>query len=244
MKKIFKVLLCLIMLVSICACGGQTPKKVDDKQVVIDALNKTSALNYTDMDMNISMDFMDMKIDIPMSTKIIIENGKPSSMTMDTEVLEQKTLMSYVDGYMYLQLGDTKVKAKTTIEDFMEYNGNDYYLLNEDMIKTVTKTEDGQYNITLNDEAINEYAQSMESYTGEVSTDNVTDISYTLTVNKEGYVSDFNISMKITASIEETSYDINTQVTCTYNNIGQTFEIKAPSDADTYDEMNMEDLMQ
>ena len=241
MKKFIKIMLCCFMFVCLFACGSKE-EVIDNKQVVIDALKKTNTLEFMDLDMDISMKFIGTSVDILVNSKLITKEGIPTAMSTTTSFMEQDILMSYVDGYIYMDAEGMKLKGAATVEQYMEYGDMDFSL-DENMVLEVVKLEDGSYNVELNSETANDFPGFVEGSLGEIDSSEIKDITYNVKINDNGYVSDFKIVMDLSASVEGTSYDINTAIDCKYNNIGQAFEIAAPSDADSYEEVDFNQFM-
>lgn len=241
MKKLIKMILCCFMSICLFACSSKQ-EVIDDKQVVIDALKKTNELEFVDLDMDMSMKFMGMTIDVPINSKMISKDNKATAMSMSTSVMGQDIEMSYIDGYIYMSVAGMKFKGSATEEEFIEYSEMNYSL-DESMILDAKKMEDGSYNVVLNNDAANDLTGSLEGSLGEMENNEIKNMTYNVKINKDGYVSDFSIIMDLSAVIEATSYDINATINCKYNNIGQTFEITVPEDADSYEEVDISELM-
>lgn len=241
MKKLIKIMLCCFMFVCLFACGTKEVV-INDKQVVIDALKKTETLEFMDLDMDMSMKFMEMTIDMPINSKIITKDNKPVAMSLSTGLMGQDIKMSYVDGYIYMESSGMKFKGVATAEEFIEFSEMDF-TLDESMILDVEKLEDGSYNVKLDNNAASDLTSSLEGSLGEMDNSEIKDVTYNIKINDDGYVSDFKVSMDLSASIEGISYNISAAIDCKYNNINQPFEITAPSDADSYEEVDFNELM-
>ena len=244
MKKLFKLGLVGLMIFTFVGCSKEKP--LDPKETFLVASEKTNALEKQSMDIEVSIELMGMTVSMPIKSKIVQKDGIVQSMYMDMNAMESTQTMTFVDGYMYMNVDGTTVKCAMTIDDFMEMNGGTIdYSVENDAIETVEFGEvDDEGNqtciITINTEAMNEMAVTT-GLVEEGQSVEYTNFSYTAVINKDGYISELNIVMEMKVTVQGVSVDSKASISTSYN-IGEDFEITAPADADSYVEYNLEDL--
>lgn len=241
MKKLLKITLSLVMALTLFGCGGK--EKVDYTQLVIDALNKTAELQHQDVSMNVKMNFMDMELEMPMQTKVVCKDNIPTEMSVNMDMMGQETIMLYADDYMYMDIAGAKIKSKTSMEEFIKLNGAYNFTASSDTILSAEEVSEGSYKVKLSDETVNYLTEQLSSSLGENESVTPKNISYIININEDEYVSGFNVAMDFTISTEGLSIDVTAEINASYNNIGEEFEITAPKDADSYEDIDFEELM-
>lgn len=245
MKKIARILLVVLLVLSLVGCGAQK----DPKTIVIEASEKTAALEYQEIEELVKITVLGMEIEMPGTSRTIMKDGQLQAMSAETESVGTKTAVSYVDGVVYMETMGVKIKAPATLEEFDKFAENVTYVAETETIESVTageKDADGNqlYTVVLKQEAIDKMMKSVvEDIAGEGVEAEITDFVYTATVNTDGYLSKIELTMVIKIKEEGMTMACDTVVTAEYKNPGEKFEITAPEDAADYMEYKMSDLI-
>ena len=175
-------------------------------------------------------------------------NGKNFSMTSDMFNIV------YVDGILYssVTLGGESMKTKSAVseEDALKALGGDSSVAPDDMFPTITEADlkdvkvekkDGKKTITtaLSDSAIKKITDSMADGSGDETTAasvSVKDVAMTVSFDKKDQVTDLRLTFKMSLSVMGQKVDAEMDILMEVNSINKTEEIKAPADADQYQE--------
>lgn len=244
MKKVFKLTLFCLMILSLLGCAKEDP--IDPKEAFFAASEKTNALEKQSINMDVMVESMGMSISMPINSKAIQKDGKVQSMSIDMNAMGSVQIMTFVDGYMYMNVDGTTVKCAMSIDDFMDLNGGTAdYSVENDAIESVEfgdVDENGNQTcmITINKDAMNEMATTM-GLVEEGQSVEYTNFTYTAVIDKNGYLSKVKIDMEMKITIQGITVDAKAIIDTTYN-LDDDFEITVPEDADLYTEYNLEDL--
>ncbi len=250
--RILSIILALLLTMMVFAsCGPETPYEL--YQEATKKMEEATAAEVV-MTYKISMDIAGMSNDttITMSMKT---NGDDFAMDMG----EQGVSMIYVGGVLYMSYdfgdGDAeKMKATCSVEKFkelMEMSGQStdasspIPTLTEEDLKEIEWVEDGdnrKFTMTLTADQLTDVVGSLTGMMGgdpDEEAPTIAEASITPVFNKDGDMTNANIVFKMDLEGMTIDCDLGLE----FKNIGGTVEIKAPADADQYEEMDIEDLL-
>ena len=133
----------------------------------------------------------------------------------------------------------------------MKALGGDSSVAPDDMFPTITEADlkdvkvekkDGKKTITtaLSDSAIKKITDSMADGSGDETTAagsvSVKDVMMTVSFDKKDQVTDLRLTFKMSLSVMGQKVDAEMDILMEVNSINKTEEIKAPADADQYQE--------
>mgnify|MGYP006919067352 FL=1 len=175
-------------------------------------------------------------------------NGDNYAMTSDMFNI------TYVDGILYTSIslgGETsKTKCAVSAEDAMKALSEDGSVAPEDVFPTITEDDlkdvkvekkDGKKTITtsLSESAIKKLTDGIANSTGD-ATDadsfSIKDVTMTVSFDKKNQVTDLRLTFKMSISAMGQTMDAEMDILMEINSINQTEAIKAPADADQYEE--------
>lgn len=261
MKKILKVLSLIMVLVLsmsvFTACETDNPE-----DTLKAAFEKMESLNDFDagMNMNLKMNSAGMEISVSgeMDIKACdVKDNITAIVDGNINILgtQQKISLYIADKVMYINTGSKlKIPMDNNIsEETSSESTNEKFDIPTVDLKM--KTENGNKIITgiIKAEEVSKIlknaGKAMESISGEEmipDTDNLktSDISFTVTVNADGYISamDLKLDAEMKEDTElsaEMNYSMTVDIKIQFNNIGKKPEITAPSDLGSY--MSMEE---
>ena len=249
MRRLTALVICiLLVLASFASCG----KEMTAYELVSSAVEKSSSLNDIELEQKVDMklDMMGMSMDIPITMTM-----KGKSINTDSPILYSDITTSmmgttvdsivYIEsGYVYLTtLGESYKMSLSEVAD--EYDiGKDltavFYCPGESVFEGVeaVKNEDGSRTVTLvmtQEDYIAAYRPYYDSLMGEIGLDgdaSLSDISVSLTVNKDGYLSTYKMSCAIAMTLTEMGMDVAVTATIdteiNFVNIGGNVTITPP----------------
>ncbi len=250
--RIISIILALMLAMMVFAsCGPETPYEVyqEASEKMEGATSAEVVMTY-----KISMAFSGISNDTTL-TMTMKANGDDFVMDMG----EQGVSMIYVDGMLYMSydFGDgeaEKMKAPCSVEkikELMESSGQStdatapIPTLTEEDLKDVEWVEDGgnrKFTITLTPDQLEATVGSLAGMMGgDIGEEApaITDASITPIFNKKGEMTNANIVFKMSVEGMDMGVDLGLE----FKNIGGNVEIKAPADADQYEELSIDDLL-
>ena len=257
MKKIISVLLLIAMVamsaLSFASCEALTA--VSALAQADEALSKAPYTFTLSMDLHSDNDdlntiFDAVSMDIPVTV-----DGKNLALDMSMDIVEGISAdlnMVVVENILYYNMSlmgeSVKMKAAMTQEQYDEFmeDTNSQMPIDPTCFETLTlEAKDGKHIITCTDitadgtEAMNELLG--DTLSDMSSTVTVGDLSFVITL-ADGKYESMELSAIYSANVEgETvSVSMTMKATFAYENVAP---VTAPADADTYEEMNYEDLM-
>lgn len=253
-KKLAALLLAAAVGVSAAGCA-----KKDPETIYKEAVEKANQANSMDTSVNMSMamtmgeESLDMDIAMDMKMSGLKEGGLKYSMEGSVGLMDQSVDMKqyYADGYQYVDMMGMKVKQAVELDQIMEQarslaeGGN----MGLEYIENLTAEKDGDSTIlsyTVNGEKITELTQeymgSMMEAVGASGQDmealfegldfTINSASGTMTVNKEGYASAYQMDMDMDVSAEGESVNLVIGAEYVVNNPGKEVEVTIPDTSD------------
>lgn len=265
MKKILALMMSLLMICGLAACGEQqtdtdlTPYEV--VEIASDKLNEADGVAYgMDMTMTVAsseseeMYSMDMSGDIAMQK--IGENDYKLAYHVDTDMSalmgEDTTMaidMYYADGYMYYTMSDMGLKYKVAMDmtDAMEaVNSPDFSDIEEGMVKEQAIKSDGTGQIvalTLDGSKMTDMVKELSSEFATMSDDNpmnIADIPYTVYLDGEGNITDIETVMTFDIGSGDEAMSITMDMKMSVEQVGNV-TVELPDDLDSF--MDLTDMM-
>lgn len=253
-KKLAALLLAAAVGVSAAGCA-----KKDPETIYKEAVEKANQANSMDTSVNMSMamtmgeESLDMDIAMDMKMSGLKEGDLKYSMEGSVGLMDQSVDMKqyYADGYQYVDMMGMKVKQAVELDQIMEQarslaeGGN----MGLEYIENLTAEKDGDNTIlsyTVNGEKITELTQeymgSMMEAVGASGQDmealfegldfTINSASGTMTVNKEGYASAYQMDMDMDVSAEGESVNLVIGAEYVVNNPGKEVEVTIPDTSD------------
>lgn len=257
LKKLFPILLILIMSLSITACGGDSSNNDNKDQAgeqtafeLYNAANKL--LNESDsysasMDTKMSMDVSGQKMDITMTAETkqeTVDDSQQFEMDIVTNSMGQEMKMKafYKDGYYYMDSSGQKMKMKMDLADAIKQMGNTSFEIKEDAVKTQSVTdgsEGNQLTMTLDGQKIIDQASGLlgglDQYTAMADEMKMGDMTLTAVVGEDGNIKSTDMDFSITMTIQGQEAAMDAKVTMDVTKIGG-IKIEFPKDLDSYKE--------
>ena len=255
MKKIISLFLILCFFLS--GCSTQQSKDDLYKEYLVAASKNTELDSYT-ADIVIDMDMImanDISVSTVTSMKIMMEgiNGDnpTGSISMDAAMAgyQMTTNMYFVDGYLYANANGETYVSEMSLSDYMTYiqsyeNNLELGENTSDYIESITKetvAENTVYNIVLSDTGINDLLaetfkqEGLDINDGAIS---ISDYTYAVTVNHDGYVSGISLALNLVASEDDkTTTAMNMKMDITYSDFNNS-QVTLPNDLNTYQAMS------
>ncbi len=242
-QRILSLASALALAALLTGCGAKTPQ-----DVYADAVKKQSELKdmHTISDIDMDVSFMGVSMPVAMTVDMLAKNSGQSDMQMQMDMSMEMMGMTldmgsyYADGWMYMDVLDTKAKTEMPLEDAMgqqmqlDLSGLD----TENMVElTMEDGEEGAkvLHFTVDGQLLTD---SLSQITGELGQDissaelGVCDI--TLTVGKDGYFRQMDCTMPITIETAGTPMDMEMTMSTQFVDPGQPVEITPPVDLDSY----------
>ncbi len=255
MKKFMSVLLTAILVLCLAGCGGE---KKDVKTILNDAMQK--AQESADMDLTIDMDMdmtaagesmaMEMQMDVKVqdNNKETMKMEMPMSLNMPGQGVSMDMNLYYADGYYYMDMMGMKIKTPMDLAEIQKSLEGSTGMVNigiEGMKELEMEEKDGTYiiNFVGDTEKMADYMDSvmttMESMYGIEDSDvKLEEMKGTITVNKEGYITEQNVEMTMTMVVEGEETECSLVMNAVYNNPGEAVTVELP-DLSEYEEMQL-----
>ena len=255
MKKFMSVLLTAILVLCLAGCGGE---KKDAKTILNDAMQK--AQESADMDLTIDMDMdmtaagesmaMEMQMDVKVqdNNKETMKMEMPMSLNMPGQGVSMDMNLYYADGYYYMDMMGMKIKTSMDLAEIQKSLEGSTGMVNigiEGMKELEMEEKDGTYiiNFVGDTEKMADYMDSvmttMESMYGIEDSDvKLEEMKGTITVNKEGYITEQNVEMTMTMVVEGEETECSLVMNAVYNNPGEAVTVELP-DLSEYEEMQL-----
>lgn len=260
-KKLLSLSLALVTLVVFTACGGGKGK-VDEAAAgkFDEAVSKTMALTSVDLSLDAEIMVKQGSQDVTMTMGAIRQANfkdtkKPEervSLTVEGGGQNQKIDMYFKDGMLYMAMSGQKFKAKvdyTKVAGIMEEGTNNVggFDFKSDTMQSLSVKEDGDNSVyefaidPKSDKAIAEVKESMlaslnEQFAG--SELEVTDFKGTVTVNKDGYMTEQVMTLVMKVKVQGQSADMNMSMNVKFNNPGQDVNVTALTGLNSYTEVD------
>lgn len=224
-------------------CGAKTPE-----DVYIDAVKKQSELKdmhtISDVEMNVSA--MGVSMPVTMTMDMLAKNsGQPDmqmqlDMSMDMMGMALDLGSYYADGWMYMDILDTKVKTETPIDDAMDQQMQlDLSGLDTENLVELTM-EDGEegakvLHFTVDGQLLTDSLSQITTQMGQdISSTELGVCDITLTVGKDGYFHQMDCTMPVTIETGDTPMEMEMTMSTQFVDPGQPVEITPPTDLDSY----------
>lgn len=237
MKKL-KRFLCLFlsftMFFSMTGCSSSS-KKTDPKQVIQNAQKKNSELTSTNLTMNLDMtittsgESIDAGIDMDCKT---LGSGEAMQLAVNSTIhalgLSIPMDIYYKDGCAYISAMNQKMKQEIPVENLQNQMipSTQTFSLPDEAYKSIAMEEDGSSQIitfTADGSQITDLVNSifsllqLQSYLEDTASYTIGDINGTVSVNKDGYLSEETLHIPMTVALPNVE-DTNIELTCTITN--------------------------
>lgn len=257
LMKRFAVLLFMVSVLSLTACGAENPAKVWDEATAKNA-SLTDVDMAVDMDMTMeiegeSMDMtmgMDMKMNGINSEKMLYAADTKMNMNVGGYDMDIEGSTYYADGYCYTEMMGQKIKYAMDLDTMMEsveQNNAANGLSSSDM-KELKMKKDGENRIltfVCNPEAMNEsmsgMMEVMESQMAmlggmDMKTE-MKEIKGECVINKDGYNTKTSMTMVFEMEIQGMICNVTANSVTELKNPGQPVEVTIPDPAE-FEEMS------
>ncbi len=230
----------------------------EDYTAYVNAVAKSDALTSFDVvvKMHMSMVTEGMTMEVPatirMQAAMTEEGGLVMRMIMSTTTMGMDVVedLFVKDGYVYYtsEEGNYKISMEEYGDIFDLGSMESSEILPEALLNlaTVEETEEGTtITFTLDGETFYTYfadfVDDLMSDGATVSTDDLSGITVSYTVNADGYISASSISCTMTTSMEDMgSWTTTLSMSVTYNNPGQDIAVEAPEGYESYEEFEFD----
>ena len=230
-RRIFCFILIFAMTLSLVGCSSS--KETDPKKVLEDAQTKTGELTSRDLTMNMDMEInvageslsvgvdMDCKSAGSGDTAQLAMTGSVDAMGMGIPME-----MYYKDGCMYLNILEQKLKQEVPLEDAQNQimASAQSFALPADAYKEISMEAAGSDQVisftadgTKMPELVNTLLSTLQSQLGEDASYSIQDVTGTITVNSDGYITEETLHIPMSLNVSSTG-DMSTELTCTMTN--------------------------
>ena len=270
MKKMYALLLAVILIVSMTACttgGGDVKADLDKIQQASTKSTEQNALDAkVSMTMKMDADGETMEIPITMDMKMkALDTAPQMYITMNMEAEGEPIDIAYFNDeeYLYMEVMGIMMKCPMpegyfNSENFMGNTAEDLANtsnLTEELVKSVkTESVDGgtKYTITFKEDQLSKILQdengALSEFASLANTDlsgvTVDDIAESVSVNKDGYMTQLAMTFKMTVKSGSESGKMDVAMTLDVNNPGQDVTITLPDTSGavevTAEEMGLE----
>ena len=251
-KKLFAVAMSTLLAVSVSGCTQKTPQQIYEA-----AIEKNQSLKDQDISMQMSMG-MDLgeesgSVNITMD----VDNKITGNQTDDIKYLmEGKMEMLgmeipitafYTDGYYYTETLGQKIKYAMDLEDIAKQASSIEKLPQSEYLSEITAEKDGtdtHLTFTMDGERLSDFVKELlkdSALSGlmngvEETPFEIQGVSGDMTVGKDGYYHDMNMTIQMQMQVDEGStVQMVIDLACQVNNPGQAVEITLPDTADYQD---------
>lgn len=262
MKKFISVLLSVMLVFAMVGCGGGEEKVKDEpkdpKVLLEDATAKMQDIESMDfsmlMDMNMEMagEAIDMQMEMDVQVqdqgKETMKLAMPMTMKMPSQGVTMEMNMYYTEGYYYMDMLGMKMKTPMDVAEMMEgmEEGTSAADIGTEGMKDLEmeEKEDGYVISFVGDtEKMLDYTESamasMQSMAGMEGAEMTLDeIKGTITIDKDGYISEQVVDMAMTMTVEGEAVATTMTMTLTYNSIGEDVVVELP-DLSEYQEASL-----
>ena len=253
MKKILALLMAMVMLVSAAGCQSKgSGKEMSAEEVYKSAMEKTNALQDTDMTMNMDMNMavggeeLTISSDIALKAAGLTTEEMQMNMSMGMELMGQAVDMNmyYKDGYFYTEMAGQKAKQASDVEaavDQVEDSTAMGGIGAEAMKELEMEAKDnGEYEISFvaDGSKLTDYVDSVMGQLSDVlgpdadANMTVGDVTGTALVNKDGYIAQESMTMVMTMTVEGQEITLTLNMDAVYNNPGQAVTVEFPDLSD------------
>ncbi len=240
MKKLAVCVLALCLALSLFGCGAE-----DIYSEYRKAVEKTNGLESLDVTMNMKMDIATsgMTISAPMEARVrgIQKNGKPEEMLVDMTMSlmgqEVTASMYYKDGVCYTATQGVKVKESMSADAFQADSGDvSIPEFPEDILKQATRTQENgesKVSVTFDGEKTREIlldmiASSLEDGGLQMTELKLSDVDFSYTINKDGYVSEYAMKFNMSGKSNQADASVAMDIQMRFRNPGEKVSIQAP----------------
>ena len=245
MKKVIGLAAAMIMACSMAACGN---KELSAEELYAKALE--TGKQDMEMELSNSTATMGMTVDTVYNIKTK-QDGDTIEFAMSGEIMGMQMDMYYVDGWMYMDLGEygqmkVETDAETANEYFGQMSGGESSLLDVDAadFSELTVGEDEEGNTTLNytlpADKVAEYMDAAADMLGE-DMEGITitygDMTGTITFNDDNEMTKQTQNVTMNMEMEGTNMDTESTTEYVIKAVGEDVEITYP-DFSTYEEVD------
>lgn len=254
MKRIVALLLCVILTLSLVACGRKNQEEQKTpKEIFAIAVEKNEALDSLELDITMDMLMQLGASNISMSMEgkniEIKKDGGYQMMTeMTVKMLGQENVQKtyYKDGYLYEEVDGQKVKIAMSVDEILAGNASQkgFFELDDEVFSQfdMTRSEDGYaFDMKVDpdhmDEVVNKILGNMESILGGTggSSLNMENFKVKYVVNKEGYFSSAVVTLTLKMSVQGQEVNCDMTLNLTSPHPGEDVTITFPDFSDFVD---------
>ena len=229
LKKFFCFFLLITLSLYLVGCSASS-KETDPKKVLENAQKKNSEMTSSDLTMKLDMDIdaAGQAFAVGMELNCKTTGGTDATQMAMTGTINSMGVslpleMYYKDNYMYLNLMNQKMKQEIPLDSIQNQviPSTETFSLSADDYKTINMTENGSDQIitfTADGEKMTDFVNtilsSLKYQLGGDVTYSMQNITGSITINSDGYLTEETIKMPMTITVPEVG-DMNMDMTCT-----------------------------
>ena len=246
MKKLASMLLVLVMVFALAACGGQS---ADPKEAYQAAVEKNAALTSVDFQMDANMTVKSSGLSVPVTYSVGMKMDRADeenpefamNMKMDMTGITFEMHIYYRDGYVYMDVLGQKVKQAMDMQSAMDQLGSvdtsSAVEFTDDMIADIQFAEgnNNQIVLTLNNNALSAMQGILSEATDSSSMrlDDMSFDTFTCTIDlTDGYITKQVVDLNGSYTVDGQEATMEGTITITINNPGQEVKIDFPDFSD------------
>lgn len=265
MKKILALMMSLLLVFGLAACGGEQ-SDLTPYEVVKQASEKLDNADGVAYGMEMTMKMSDptdaentieMAINGDIKMQKIGENNYNLAYTMSTDMSaidpSAGTIdmdVYYTDGYMYYDMSDLGVQYKVAMdmqEALETINSSSFDQIEESMVKEQAIKRDGTGQVVsmiLDGTKMTDMVKSMSeefAAMGEDDSMSISDIPYTVYLDGEGNVTNIEMVMDFGMTVEGMAMNMNMDTKMNVEQIGGV-TVELPDNLADYEELMLDDV--
>lgn len=264
MKKIFALIMSMLLVFGLAACGEQadlTPYEVSKQ--ASEKLDNADGVAYS-MEMTMKMsdptdaeNTIEMAINGDIKMQKMGENDYNLAYTMSTDMSAIEPTVStidmnmyYTDGYMYYDMSDLGVQYKVAMdmqEALATINSSSFDQIEESMVKEQSIKADGTGQVVsmiLDGTKMTDMVKSMSeefAAMGEDDSMTIGDIPYTVYLDGEGNITNIEMTMDFGMSVEGMAMNMSMDMDMKVEQVGGV-TVELPEDLADYEELVLDDV--
>ena len=266
-RSILFLILILACTLILAGCGSpQETKELTAYELVKSAVEKNAALESSEFETSIKMSMSISGISMEIPLNYSIKTAKEDGHTIASAVIKMDVMGETVEtdvfvdkDFIYISENVQKMKVRVPVSSELA-SGYDISKMGQEIVKElpedilkdvqIINNNDGSktVNVEISEDRFNEIFKdytdaALNSVLSELSDDDQMDITFSnakasITVNSDGYVSDYNISfdMSMKISMQGISMDLTSscESSCRYIKPGSKVTVDRPADLNDY----------
>jgi hypothetical protein len=255
MKKRFSVvmsiILCLVLALSLAACGGSTPSSDDPYELYNAAAKKLEEPNAMSMTMSMRTDSVvdeDALVQTVDGDIALVYNKDRTSVDFSmnlktaTDGEETELIAYYKEGFLYSELLGMKIKMKTPMNEAMAGIGESQVTAfpKEAVIEKKSEAVSGGTKVTfkIKGDSLKKLAQdsldALADYAAEVAYE---DATISAVIDKKGNIISYDVDLKYTVTSEDMTGNFTIKMSLS-NIVVKGVKVEFPEDLESYIDMS------